>query len=444
MKKKRVDENKKVEPENVGAVYIHTGILENEKKTNKTKKPINKKVIIPISVLLVIVLIGTVLVLTLKSKQENEKILADGQEQAGIQENKEETKSVITLQDNEYMHVETDASGDQVPVPNGYVGSKATRENEIDSGYVIYEGTEEVNDSNVADAQKNRNQYVWVPVPDTSKFYGTDANGKKWGKLYNFSATRTSSDTDPVTGAYPEDWSETNGVMHPSTRDREPAVLTRSDRDYILKKLGLGATSMHEFLMQMEQEFNRMIASVEKYGGFYIGRYETGNINQETPVVRKGNSSISSVAWYNSYKRCKNLRGSNTNVETGIIWGNQWDRTLMWLVESGNKTKEEICKDSTSWGNYSNSTEPGAGSKRPTGYSETWKANNIYDLAGNVNDLTMEASEIGVGGPISGRYSRGGYFGSDGDFGPAQVRYTRYGPTDSNNYIGARGALYIK
>ena len=39
--------------------------------------------------------------------------------------------------------------------------------------------------SNVADAQKSRNQYVWVPVPDISKFYGTDANGKKWGKLYS-------------------------------------------------------------------------------------------------------------------------------------------------------------------------------------------------------------------------------------------------------------------
>ena len=35
-----------------------------------------------------------------------------------------------------------------------------------------------------------------------------------------------------------------------------------------------------------------MVASVEKYGGFYIGRYETGNINQETPVVQKGEIQI--------------------------------------------------------------------------------------------------------------------------------------------------------
>ena len=90
------------------------------------------------------------------------------------------------LQDNEHMHVEVDSSGDKVPVPNGYVGSKATGENEIDTGYVIYEGEEEVNNSNVEEAQKTRNQYVWIPVPDASTMYGTDANGKKWGKLYEF------------------------------------------------------------------------------------------------------------------------------------------------------------------------------------------------------------------------------------------------------------------
>ena len=58
------------------------------------------------------------------------------------------------LQDNEHMYVEVDSSGDKIPVPNGYVGSKATGENEIDTGYVIYEGTEEVNDSNVKEAKK--------------------------------------------------------------------------------------------------------------------------------------------------------------------------------------------------------------------------------------------------------------------------------------------------
>ena len=129
------------------------------------------------------------------------------------------------------MHVELDASGDKVPVPNGYVGSKVTGENEINTGYVIYEGEEEVNDTNKDEAQKSRNQYVWIPVPDVSKFYGTDANGKKWGKLYNFTS-ETSSDSlfDEVTGTYPDNWNETNGIMkiNDKTKIREPDVVPKS------------------------------------------------------------------------------------------------------------------------------------------------------------------------------------------------------------------------
>ena len=129
-----------------------------------------------------------------------------------------------SLQDNEHMHIETDNSGDKVPVPNGYVGSKATGENEIHTGYVIYEGEEEVNDANVEEAQKTRNQYVWIPVPDASTMYGTDANGKKWGKLYTFT-TDTGDNIDPVTGAKPLNWSESDGVIKVNkSQYREPDI----------------------------------------------------------------------------------------------------------------------------------------------------------------------------------------------------------------------------
>ena len=331
------------------------------------------------------------------------------------------------LQDNEHMHVEIDASNDKVPVPNGYVGSKATGENEINTGYVIYEGTEEVNNDNVAEAQKTRNQYVWIPVPEPSKMYGTDVNGKKWGKLYSFT-TDTGEGIDPVTGAKPLNWSESDGIMEivNMTTNREPDVVTTDlnnivyDMNSRIKSFEIGANTTHEFLNQLEKEFNNMLASVEKYGGFYIGRYETGDLNQSTPVIRKENSSIGNQTWYNMYKRCKNIKGENTNIKTGMIWGNQWDRTLMWLIETGNKTKEQIADDSTSWGNYKNSTfeyvrgNGGTSTKKenngtiiPTGSSEYTKANNIYDLAGNVWDRTMEAHS-------TLKVSRGSYWAYNG------------------------------
>ena len=414
-----------------------------EKSKNKAK--INKKVVIPVSILLIVILIATVIVYAFVGKENSTVIQAT-----------KTTANAVNLEDNEYMHVEEDASGDKVPVPNGYVGSSVAGENEIDTGYVIYEGEEAVTDSNVADAQKNRNQYVWVPVPDISKFYGTDANGKKWGKIYTFSSS-TSSGYDEITGTQPYNWSESNGVMTISSKTnyREPDVVakyssTGYDMDSRLKTLGIGAKTTHEFLNQLEKEFNNMIVSVEKYGGFYIGRYETGNINQETPVVQKGNTNISSQTWYNMYKRCKNIKGDNTNVETGMIWGNQWDRTLMWLIETGSKTKEQIADDSTSWGNYNNATfeyvnssgstvtkNENSGTKIPTGNTEYTKANNIYDLAGNVYDWTMEAGSAGS------RVYRGGYCSYRGGSYPAAYRYNN-SPTLSDSNFGCRSALYIK
>ena len=356
--------------------------------------------------------------------------------------------STTNTENNEEIQaiMKQDASGDDVPVPEGYVGSSATGENEIDTGYVIYEGTEPVTDSNVETAKTTRNQYVWVPVPDASKMYGTDANGKKWGKLYWFATSSSNANYDELTGSYPYNWSETNGIMKisSSTGYRETDVVhkngsTAYDMDSRLKTLDLGAETTQEFLIQLEKEFNNMIKSVEKYGGFYIGRYETGDLSKDKVVIVKGNSDIGSQTWYEMYKKCKELKGSNNKVETGMIWGSQWDRTLMWLVESKDKTKEQIC-DSRDWGNYSNSTgeaKEGSGSKRPAGYSESWKANNIYDLAGNVLEWTAETYSI------SGRVERGGDYRSYGYSYPASSRTYGY-PPNSGSALGTRSALYIK
>ena len=251
--------------------------------------------------------------------------------------------------------MQLDASGDKVPVPEGYVGSKATGENEIDTGYVIYEGEEEVNDDNVEEAQKTRNQYVWIPVPDASKMYGTDSNGKKWGKLYSFATSSNNANYDEVTGTYPLNWNENNKVIKIDQKsNREPDVVIKNDYDIDIKLKLLGI-STHDFLIQLEKEFNNMIKSVNKYGGFYIGRYETGDLSKNKIVIRKENSDINNQTYYTMYKKCEKIKENNTNVETEMIWGCQWDRTLMWLIESGDKTKEEICGDSTSWGNYYNS-----------------------------------------------------------------------------------------
>ena len=397
----------------------------------KNKKSVIS-VIIAIAILLVVV--GTVLAVTGISNNIKE-------EKAEVVEEQTESKaSEIVLEDNKYMHVETDASGDQVPVPNGFVGSSVTGENEIDTGYVIYEGEEEVTDSNVQTAQTSRNQYVWIPVEDISKFYGTDANGKSWGKIYNFTTGTNSSST-----------------FSSSTRNREPDVLSDYDTPYYLKTYKVSEDSMLDFLLRQQTDFKKMIYSVEKYGGFYIGRYETGNLSKEQVVVQKGNTDIASQTWYAMYEKSKTLSDNNNNIETGMIWGNQWDRTLMWLIECNakdettGKSKEEVISDSGSWGNYRDATfqyTNSSGStatknqnysvRIPTGSTEYTKANNIYDLAGNVYDWTMEAYYT------HGRVSRGSNYILEGTVNPASYRVTNDYPTDSDSSNGCRAVLYIK
>ena len=146
-------------------------------------------------------------------------------------------------------------------------------------------------------------------MPDVSKMYGTDSSGKKWGKLYNFATSSTDANYDAATGTYPNNWSETNGVMRISdiiANNREPDVLSSYDDNRYLKQYGLGSMTKHDLLLEMQKDFNNMINSVKKYGGFYIGRYETGDLNQEFAVVRKGNTNIASQTWYTMYKKCKN------------------------------------------------------------------------------------------------------------------------------------------
>ena len=329
------------------------------------------------------------------------------------------------------------ADGVTVPVPIGYTASEATGENSVNDGFVIYEGTGVVNDGNVTTAKTTRNQFVWIPVSDISQIAnqtsGTDANGRQnyQGKLYNFSTT----------GA-----TEKSNYGQGTTSCREPDIVTGNGSQYdedstYLSILGLSSSS--EFKTQLQEEFNEMIESVDTYGGFYIGRYETGNLVASAntkPVVVKGNRNISSVNWYYQYQNSK-LIGANNNVVSTMLWGCMFDRVLIWLTETGDKTYSDLM-DSRSWGNHSNSTGDAAtnsGSKQPTGTNDAWQANNIYDLAGNVRDWTIEAYVTNI------RVNRGGYYRDSGSKYPASTRSNgSYGaPSGTPINHGSRSALFV-
>jgi len=309
-----------------------------------------------------------------------------------------------------------------VPVPKGYTASSVATENKVSEGFVIYENTngedkkEEVNDNNKDTARTTRNQFVWVPVANPSEMYGTDKDGKKWGKLYNFSAN----------GITAKNWTEQDSVISITATSggssfREPDIIDADSSNSVT-------------ISQLETEFNNMIESVKKYGGFYIGRYETGNLSQEKASIIKNNSDIGNQTWYTMYKKAKGI-AVNDNATSSMIWGSQWDAAMRWMYNSGNEEKKKYTYNSTGKGNYDSTNE-----NKPiaTGTIDKYAINNIYDMAGNVWECTLEADDT---------YTRidrgGGYLYNSNNFPSSNRGIYDYGPTSSYGDGGFRVTLYI-
>lgn len=141
--------------------------------------------------------------------------------------------------------------------------------------------------------------------------------------------------------------------------------------------------------------YQEMIASVEQYGGFYIGRYEASQGQNNFPASKRVSDSEPGRIWVqfspqDTVIACENLYADNDTVQGFFPWGINWDTTLQWLIDSGCKTWEEVARDSTAWGNYSNDAFSNGARGNLTGVWEEAKSNNIYDLAGNNWEWTQE------------------------------------------------------
>ena len=332
-------------------------------------------------------------------------------------------------------------------IPKGYIpidtetsswgdGSSAPLQDSVDHGLVIKD------DSN--------NEWVWIPVDETTlaTMYTTSENGEQLAgtevKTNLYSSTITigkDSNTKTITRTTPGTTSTGNL--------REPDLVVGNDgASYDAKekyyKTILGFESKEKMAETFVADYKKMIASIKKYGGFYIGRYELSEAG-----VQKNQPTLTNTNWYNLYAKCKSLNASD-KVETQMIWGCQWDVTCNFIANKGDK---KDITDSRTWGNHSNSegdakvivTENGTetkkyGSKQNTGYSEYWKANNIYDLAGNCWEWTQEADSRG-----SRAYRGGGFSVVSGSNLPASGRsYDGGVPGYGSNSYGSRPTLIIK
>lgn len=207
-------------------------------------------------------------------------------------------------------------------------------------------------------------------------------------------------------------------------------------------------SSFKDYYDETELEnYKAMIASTQKYGGFYMGRYEASfgggsNLSDYVPASKRGAEPWVRFDPADTDAVCQNLYADNESVQGFFPWGINYDTTLQWLIDSGCKTRKEVASDSTSWGNYSNdSFSPNAGGNA-TGVWEEAKANNIYDLAGNNWEWTQERYGSGSYVMRGGGYNLMGGACKGSDY-PAALRDPLPG-SDRHPNVTFRIALYLK
>ena len=276
-------------------------------------------------------------------------------------------------------------------------------------------------------------EFVWVPVDDVV------LETAREGEL-----PKTSSDTTKYTPMAVKDRDNYKGILYSfsgsngylkygsnenyqgsPTDYREPYVVSYDSQDsyksYNITKDGLQA------------QYNNMIASVLKYKGFYVARYEAG-LDKTTKEVVFKNASVKAnnvttadasnsetSSWYGLYKKIKTFTTDSDKVVSSMIWGSQYDAMMNWMAKTG---KEVGTADDTK----RNTTTITGGGEKPD------IINNVYDLYGCHLEWTLEAYHS------DNRADRGGY--SDNLDSPAYRGDIN--PSLTYRDFSSRATLYIK
>ena len=206
-----------------------------------------------------------------------------------------------------------------------------------------------------------------------------------------------------------------------------------------------------------KEQYDLMKESVLKHDGFYVARYEASEENGKA-VSKQGRSVWNYIAWGDSmseigtvgavYQAQQMYTDKNTyGVTSTLIYGVQWDAIMAWIeprYKDSSKAEELLSEknfiaDSTGKGNYNEdaNTNSWRGSVVLTGSSSEYKVKNIYDLAGNVSEWTMESCYS------VGRVCRGGAYRDPGYLYPISARGYRNPSNAEGIYVGFRVALYL-
>ena len=328
---------------------------------------------------------------------------------------------------------------------------KTTGGTYLPDGFTQVEGTTLENGLTIQDSTGN--QYVWVEVPKTTTVYQTAGLNIKDFTTEEYTAIETDLHT------YTNDYR--NGTSYKDEYYSDATTGLKSEQYTELKQ--------------------KMLKSVYQNGGFYVGKYETGiedtpktsgsssTAPTETPVIKPNAYPYNYVTCSQAQTLASNMESGNYN--TSLMFGVQWDLVLKYLETKGT-AQADLKTDSTSWGNCSNNlwnitnanskyaiyddklenfdwTSGAYGIKDSdtivllsTGASDDFSKQGIYDLAGNVFELTLEHANLISRALVESPCAvRGGDYSSSGSFIHAAYRFMS--PTTNFDIsLGFRVVLY--
>ena len=293
------------------------------------------------------------------------------------------------------------------------------KEGTIDKGLVIQDAS--------------GNEYVWVVVPRTTAVYKKTELGKT--TFTDADYTNIETDLQNYTSTY------RNGTSYSDTwaADTDNVGWLTSDEYTELK--------------------NKMLKSVYENGGFYVGRYEAGiaeNRTSKSATNSDGKYTIEGMptpvskanAYPYTYVTRTQAQNLASNVKSGtktssLMFGVQWDLVLAFMHNKGNIADSTLISNSTAIGNCNDNLweiknanaqylssgkfvqcpnpfkkESKSSILLTTGADSSFSVQNIYDIAGNVWEWTLEKASLTYN-PCA---SRGGGYSHTGSDGPAAGR----------------------
>lgn len=168
--------------------------------------------------------------------------------------------------------------------------------------------------------------------------------------------------------------------------------------------------------------------SVLRYGGFYVARYEASYDLASNLRSIKDATPVTNISYQDALSKSNTMYQNRNDMATTIMNAACYDAIMKYLSHS--KYNVTAVSDyNTLLGNFS-------GSIIKTGSNNNYALNNIYDICGNVSELTSETYK---GNPVF----RGGSYSSTGENRVGASRAYN-GETVTLPTIGFRAIMFIK